>query len=191
MFEELAKYYYNQGLTLARATKPSQAVSSLQQAVFYDQTNYLAWNLLGLCYYRLGSYQMSRFAWQQSLAQNSQTNPAREYLEKLTAAIIKTEPVFKQVTELLQMKKYHQASQLWQEKFLPEFDPATASLNYLGVLQSLAGKKKAARQTWQAVLQIEQENQTACHYLQASKLNPLIKWLHRSIGTDERWFKQP
>lgn len=63
MFKNLSHSYYNRGLKLAREKEIGPAIRSLSKAVQYNSDNIKAWNLAGLCYYRLGKYKMAEYCW--------------------------------------------------------------------------------------------------------------------------------
>ena len=67
MTTELSAYYYNLGLSHALERRISDAVTPLKKSVCYQPTNRSAWNLLGLCYYKIGRFTMARYCWTQCL----------------------------------------------------------------------------------------------------------------------------
>ena len=59
MTDSLALRYYNNGLQDAMDKNIKSAVENLSKAVTYDNNSIAAWNLLGLCFYRLGRFKMA------------------------------------------------------------------------------------------------------------------------------------
>jgi tetratricopeptide (TPR) repeat protein len=67
MTDNLSYYYYNIGLKNARIKDITHAIDALSIAVVLKEDNIPAWNLLGLCYYRLGKLPTAEHCWMTSL----------------------------------------------------------------------------------------------------------------------------
>lgn len=181
MFENLSRYYYNKGLKEARERQISLAVRSLASAVSFDSKNCQAWNLAGLCHYRLGSYKTARWCWQKSMELQPAANGAAAYLDVLEQNLQLAETSLNKVASLAAQKKYREAARILQEEICSRFDFAAALYNYLGVLQVLGGKPGEAAQCWESVLKIDSGNAAAERYLAA---------LERSFGYRWKQFKK-
>ncbi|NLC44273.1 MAG: hypothetical protein GX783_08320 [Clostridiales bacterium] len=70
MTSELSMYYYNMGLAHLNRNYVSIAIENLKKAVYWNPENHIAWNLLGLSYYRAGRIPMAKHCWLES-AKNS------------------------------------------------------------------------------------------------------------------------
>ena len=167
MFENLSLYYYNKGLQQARESRISTAAKTLVKAVSYDRGNIQAWNLAGLCYYRLGEYKSAAYCWTQSLQQLPENNRAAAFLADLQNALEETDPYFSHVASLCRQQKYRQAAGILSKEICSRFALSAALWNYLGVIHLLSGRTTAAVKCWQTVLSIDKSNVAAARYLEA------------------------
>lgn len=67
MIDQLSRLYYNKGLELLHTNKINDALIVLKKSISLVDTNISAWNLLGLCYYRLCRFKMAEYCWKESL----------------------------------------------------------------------------------------------------------------------------
>ncbi|MDD4113491.1 MAG: hypothetical protein PHC56_10755, partial [Herbinix sp.] len=74
MTNNLSYHYYNIGLERARNNEITHAVDALSIAVALKDDNIPAWNLLGLCYYRLGKLPTAEYCWITSLYSSNGIN---------------------------------------------------------------------------------------------------------------------
>ncbi len=182
MIESLSRFYYNKGLGLAREAHMSGAVQCLAQAVSYDRENTEAWNLAGLCYYRLGQYKTAEYCWTRSVEQRPAANKAAAYLEDLQGKLEEAAPYFSQVASLCEHKKYRQAAGILSKEICSRFDLSAALLNYQGVLHVLDNKTGKAAKCWTTTLSIDKTNAPALRYLEAveNRLSyKLLKWVDK------------
>lgn len=176
MFENLSRYYYNQGLQEARQRQIGMAVRSLASAVSFDSKNAQAWNLAGLCHYRLGSFKTARWCWQKSMEIQPAANGAAAYLDDLEQNLQAAAPAFNKVASLATQKKYRQAARILREEICSRFGSAAALYNYLGVLEVLGGKPGEAARCWESVLKIDSGNAAAERYLAALGTRLSYRW---------------
>lgn len=179
MIENLSRFYYNQGLRQARERQIGTAVQSLTKSVSYDSGNIQAWNLAGLCYYRLGKYKTAQYCWKQSLQRQVAGNAAAEYLADLSSDLEEAAPYFAMVASLSKNRKYKQAAAVLSKEICSRFDSGTALLNYLGLLLALSGRISGAVKCWTTALSIDRSNAAAAQYLAAmeNRLSyRLLKW---------------
>jgi tetratricopeptide (TPR) repeat protein len=165
MIESLSRFYYNQGLHQAREDRIGAAVQNLAKAVSYDSDNIEAWNLAGLCYYRLGKYKTAEYCWTLSVHKRPEGNAAGDYLADLRNTLEETGPYFSQVASLCGYEKYGQAAGILSKEICSRFDLSAGLLNLLGVLRILNGKASAAVKCWTTVLSIDKSNAGAALYL--------------------------
>jgi len=185
MFENLSLFYYNKGLQQAREEQISTAVKTLAQAVSYDRDNIQAWNLAGLCHYRLGKYKTAEYCWTQSLRQHPEGNTAAGYLADLKNTMEETASYFSQVASLCRQQKYKEAAKILSKNICSRFAPSAELWNYLGVIQLLDGKTIAAVTSWRTVLSIDRSNAAAARYLEAVEHRwsyKVLKWKERLWG---------
>ena len=182
MFKSLSHFYFNKALQQARDEQISTAVQHLAKAVSYDRQNIEAWNLAGLCYYRLGKYKTAEFCWTRSINERPAENGANAYLADLTGSFEEAAPYFPQVAFLCEHKRYGEAAGIMSKNICSRFDAATALLNYLGVLYVLDGKISRAVKCWRSVLAMDRTNTTALRYLEGIENRPsyrLHQWKER------------
>ncbi|MEW6623618.1 MAG: tetratricopeptide repeat protein [Bacillota bacterium] len=179
MFRNLSCFYYNKGLRLAREDQLGPAVQSLTKAVAYNSDNIEAWNLAGLCYYRLGKYKTAEYCWTQSVNKRHEENAAGFYLADLRSTLEETGPSFSQVACLCRQEKYGQAAGILSREICSRFDLSTGLLNFLGVLWALDGKTNKAVKCWTTVLSLDKSNADAMVYLDDMEKRlsyKLLKW---------------
>ena len=182
MFKNLARFYYNKGLRLAREDQIKPAVNNLIKAISYSSDFIEAWNLAGLCYYRLGNYETAKYCWVQSVNKPWKENGASQYLADLRNDLEEADPYFSQVASLCRQEKYGEAAEVLDKEICSKFDLSTALLNLLGVLQVLDGKTYRAVKSWRTVLSFDKSNTDAPRYLadmEKSLSYKLFKWKER------------
>ncbi|MBS4021326.1 MAG: tetratricopeptide repeat protein [Dethiobacter sp.] len=186
MFENLSRFYYNSGLQLARKDQISEAVEHLLKALSYDSNNIEAWNLAGLCYYRLGKYKTAECCWSRSVDKSPAESNAVGYLTDLRQTLQDTDKHFTWAASLCRQGKYGQAAGVLNEEVCSRFDLSAALLNYLGVLRLLEGKTGAAVRCWANVLTIDKSNASARLYLKSmeSRLD------YKLLSLKEKLFKR-
>jgi len=182
MFENLSRFYYNKGLRLAREDQINPAVKNLVKAISFSSDFIEAWNLAGLCYYRLGKYKTAKYFWTQSVNKRWKENAASEYLKDLRNDLEEAEPYFSQVASLCREEKYGEAAEVLDKEICSKFDLSTGLLNLLGVIQVLDGKIYRAARCWRTVLSLDKSNTDAPRYLEDMEKRlsyKLYKWKER------------
>ncbi|MDP3487064.1 MAG: tetratricopeptide repeat protein [Bacillota bacterium] len=186
MFRELSLAYYNCGMQLAKNSRLGSAVQSLGKAISYDSSFIEAWNLIGLCCYRLGKYQEADYYWQQSLQRSQAQNAATHYLADLRGSISQAMPYFAKVEALCQQKDYGRAAALFSAHICAHFPVSVSMLNYLGVLHVLDGKPRKASKCWTDVLSIDKDNVEARRYLNEVE----SRLVYKLLAMAEKLFKR-
>jgi len=175
MIDVLSCIHYNRGLQHARAGRLGEAIKSLAGAMSYDPGNVEAWNLVGLCYYRLGLYAMAGQCWGGSVERKRDANPAAAYLVKLRTALEQGKPLFSQVEVLTSRREYTRAAQVLEGDILPLFGPSEMLLCKLGLLKALQGKRDQAVQCWKQALAVNADSEDAGRYLAEMAVRPLSR----------------
>jgi Tfp pilus assembly protein PilF len=166
MFEQLSRLYFNTGLDLLHSGKINDALIVLKNAVSLDDTNVSAWNLLGLCYYKLCRFKMAEYCWMESLKVNTHGNKANEYIEMLNPINTEAEKVTATVNELVSKKRFKEADQVFEKSMIfQNFYECSAVKNYAGILKKLAGDDKKALALWKGTLEHETNNSKAVRYI--------------------------
>jgi len=169
MTEQLSQVYYNRGLELARTACLKEAAASLMKAISYDTDNISAWNLAGLCYYRMGKYKTAGYCWAHSANRCREANKAATYLADLKMALKETGPSFNRLSKLCADKKYRHAAKVLSKEIIPRFDSSEDLLTMLGVLRLLEGKPGLAVECWEKALTVNKESPAALRYLDEIK----------------------
>jgi len=167
--EKLANSYYNRGLAWAQQNHISEATAELKKAVSLYPKHTTAWNLLGLCYYRLGLFKSAEYCWRESLQQAADMpNEAKRYLEDLNTTLNHIRPVLKNIHDLIDQKHYRQAGRRWEEEIINTLDPSVSLYNYGGILYYLGGNRPKALYLWQNALIMDLSNQQTTKYISYS-----------------------
>ncbi|HBG16883.1 MAG TPA: hypothetical protein DDW93_08905 [Firmicutes bacterium] len=188
MLKNLAQFYFNKSLELANKGELSSALDYISRAVRYDSNNIKAWNLAGLCFYRLGKYKMAEYCWTQSLRNSGDHNSAAVYLEDLKNSLEATSQHFSEVAVFCQKGKYKKAAEIVDKEICPRFDCSAELLNLLGVLQMLEGKTSQAVTSWEMALTVDKSNRKAQRYLKdvrglfSYKLSKFWNKLRNKVG---------
>ncbi|MBM7583195.1 tetratricopeptide (TPR) repeat protein [Caldicoprobacter guelmensis] len=187
MFEDLSNKYYRLGLSLALENRISSAIEVLEKAVVFDQSNWKAWNVLGLCRYRLGDFDKARKAWQKSLIINPETNPAVRYLNDMESDEFKSlQKQYHLALKLALSGKYSQAIRIINgNKFLGS--SFVYPLNLLGLCLYGRGKFRRARSKWEMALSLDQDNPCSTRYVAESvrisnKKGFLVDWWEKFLN---------
>ncbi|PKM79098.1 MAG: hypothetical protein CVU88_07540 [Firmicutes bacterium HGW-Firmicutes-13] len=180
MFEDLGKYYYRQGLRLAKEKRITPAVTALERAAALRQEDWKSWNVLGLCYYRLGKFRCAGEAWEQSLFRCPDENKAALYLEYLKSSdFLNICSKYNQGLELTRKGKYRKAEKILEKRELLNF---VSFSNLLGLCLYAQGKKKRAFQVWRQVLSMDRDNLLTLKYIQKSDIEfSIIEEVNRLI----------
>lgn len=158
--------YWQEGLRCAHSKKITLAVAALEKAVMLQEDKWEAYNLLGLCCYRLGTFDRCREVWERSLTLSPQDNPAAYYLEELNSpAQAYRMQRFNEALALAQRGRYRQAEKRLREKDVCCFSFVTFT-NLLGLCLYGRHKKKLALWTWLQALTLDRENPWTLKYLQ-------------------------
>ncbi len=172
MTDQLSQIYYNRGLKLSRAACLHEAATSLIKAISCDPNNISAWNLAGLCYYRMGKFKTAGYCWAHSVNRSRENNKALAYLTDLKMALQETGPAFDRLYKLCADKKYGHAAAVLKKEITPCFDAAEDLLTMLGVLRILEGKPGLAVECWEKAVAVNKRSPAALRYLKAVKQKP-------------------
>lgn len=156
--QNTAAIYYNKGLKLAEQNYISSAVKELKRAVCINQEDITVWNLLGLCYYRLGEYESSAYCWSESIKHRTEGNKAHEYLEAVSNIIKTFTPAITAVQGYAENKEYKKAIFYFENEVIGYFNPAAALFNYGGTLRYIIGDRSSAFSYFRKTLEIDRSN---------------------------------
>jgi Flp pilus assembly protein TadD len=165
MLQELASLYYNQGIILAGDNRMTTAIDRLENAVVLDPTNWKAWNVLGLCLYQLGEFDKAKKAWEKSIDNHREDNPALEYLDKLKSPEFNSIcQCYNRALEAAKQEDYRGAVKimLGNKKGIPSF---VFYLNLLGLCLYGSGRRARARMMWKKALELDKDHPDAQNYI--------------------------
>lgn len=170
MLEDLARHFYLQGLWLAGEDRLTPAVPSLERAAALGGDDSKAWNVLGLCYYRLGQFGGARGAWERSLHYGGGDNRAGLYLEYLDSQeCLRICRNYEQGLGLARQRDYREAARLLGSREMQGYVP---TLNLLGLCLYASGKEGGAWQAWRQALALDRDNPDTLRYLQGAGPGP-------------------
>lgn len=165
--DELSSYYYSLGLDLAKGSNMTEGIEALKKAVGLKPSTWNAWNVLGLCLYRLGDFQSAKDAWEKSISiyDAEGENPAAHYIEAImedsfinlcnkynSSLSLAKKGNFKEAARILESKDFHNCQIV---KFV----------NLWGLCKFAQGRRKEAVRIWSASLQIDVGNEDTIRYI--------------------------
>lgn len=180
VLQNWAVLYYNKGLKLAKQKYISDAVQELKKAVSIDGAGTEGWDLLGLCYYRLGEYKNAEYCWSESLKLKPEGIDASRYLEEVSTLLNALAPVLSDIEELAAKRKFKRASSRFEKEIIPFFGPAAALFNFGGLLRYAVGDRREAIGFWKKTLELDRSNPQAVYYILEEAAPP---------GFITRWFR--
>lgn len=164
--ERLAVHYYNSGLASMQNGDFSQAADLLRSSLSFEQDYPQVWNLLGLCYYRLGCFDKAGSAWKNALAIKNDEAQARSYLENLKG-IKRLAESYNRALEYAKNGHYWKAL-LTLYPYRKQCFHFTLMSNLYGHCLYKAGFKRKAIKIWQHSLTLDRGNRQAWLYLKLS-----------------------
>jgi tetratricopeptide (TPR) repeat protein len=168
MMDVLGEYFYIMGAGLSREGRISRAVEVLEAAIAFKKNHWKAWNLLGLCCYRLGEFSRARYAWSRSIQLQPHQNPALEYMYDLEdPAFSRIIQCYNKALELAAGGKYRQAGDML-ERALPGLPPIVSYVNLLGLCRYGQGRIKTALKFWAHAIELDYENPDAVRYIRSA-----------------------
>ncbi len=170
--EKMVACYYNKALEIAGENHISAAITELKRTLYFSLSDPTVWNLLGLCYYRAGSYKSAQYCWQQSLDIESEQHDIQRYQQELALYIGDFYPVIKEIEELTERGEYKKAARLFETKLIGDYQPSAALLLYAGIIQYLAGKRGRAVKYWAEAAEVDRTDRQAAVYMAQLALIP-------------------
>jgi len=164
MVDRLSSYYYNRGLYYVYDNNMAPALECLKKSVCCNRRNTTAWNLLGLCFYRLGRFGMAEYCWVESI-KNGDPGDASVYLDDLKADISAGYPFLGKVCELSAKGRYKEALKVLDEGVPEGLKKTAAVLKYAGILKYITGKKDSAAKLWEKAAAMDKSDVQAFLYL--------------------------
>ncbi|ABR46518.1 Tetratricopeptide TPR_2 repeat protein [Alkaliphilus metalliredigens QYMF] len=168
MLQDLANYYFHQGLRLAKENHITKALEQLKKATALQGENWQALNLQGLCFYELGDFSKAKGAWKRSLTCKNQENIASHYLGEMEQGDFEDLcKEYNQALMLAKLKKYKKAIKILNSKEFASIK-ITSFQNLLGLCYLAQGKKVKALHVWHQALKIDIDNPYTLRYIQES-----------------------
>lgn len=179
MTSGLSIYYYNMGLAYLKRNYVSIAMENLKKAVHWDPGNHIAWNLLGLSYYRAGQIPMAKHCWLESTKNSKSVELSSDrqldglyYLNLLEGGGNDTIANLSKAIELAEQGEYK--ASLQQLNHSTSGDGLTKEncfespqlLSYIGILEYLSKNKKQARAYWLLASQLDKTEKRPIRYLE-------------------------
>lgn len=84
IFMELSQEYYLLGIRSVNEHNLTDAINLLKKAYSLDNNNWIALNVMGMCFYKRGEFNIAKVLWTKSLQVHSKAdNQASSYIESL------------------------------------------------------------------------------------------------------------
>lgn len=169
MLQDLSKIYFSEGLKKLQQRKISSSLSCFKTALLFDDNNFQAMNIMGLCLYLQGLFKEAEHLWLKSIAVNVSTeNIANSYLSSLKASDFKL--FCKLYNEALKLAKdgyYKQAYKILSNEVFNNCDIIPV-FNLKGLCMLALGKQTYAVSFWKQSLALNIEDYTAINYISNS-----------------------
>ncbi|GAU77729.1 tetratricopeptide repeat protein [Fusibacter sp. 3D3] len=188
MTDSMWSHYYNKGLIACKNNNLTLAVKTLSTATDFNPNHPLPWNLLGLCYYRIGQFRMAQYTWEKSITLQPYGNDANDYLEILRQDLAEISKPLNVVFALCESHNYAKACAIFENEIMISFDEIVDILNFHGVLKFLTNHKKQALESWRKALLLDQQNEKASLYIREMALmrNPQNGFFKKILFWDRR-----
>ena len=169
MLKDLSLAYMLEGHKCLNDKKINSAILQLEKAILFDDSNWEAMNLLGLCFYTLGNFKEAKSIWSRSLSVNSkENNRALNYCNTLDEdefqAICNS---YNEALKKVREGQYKKADRILKEEILIKSN-IVLFIKFKGLCKFAAGNKYKAVSLWKQVLEINMEDMEAVKYIAES-----------------------
>lgn len=166
MLKDLSQTYMLEGYKCLKSKKINSAILQLQKAIVFDDNNWEAMNLLGLCFYTLGSFKEAKCTWVRSFFINSEErNRALYYCNNLEDDEFKV--LCNSYNEALKNAKegqYKKADRILKEEIFIKSN-IVSFIKLKGLCKLGAGNKREAVNLWKQTLEINKEDEDSIKYI--------------------------
>jgi tetratricopeptide (TPR) repeat protein len=177
---KIGNTFYNTAVELIATHNLSTATQWLRLAVAIDSSNYLLWELLGLCQFSLGEFAAAQQAWRHGVLCGTADGSSAQYLTYLETADFQTFTArFNHcLAQAAHGKVLFALLKLWPTL---ESVPNLAGWNLAGLLLYQLRLKKSATRLWKKVLSQDHSNAAAAYYLTQGQAGLLPYCLEKVI----------
>ncbi len=173
--KHMSNEFYNRGLKKAHEKDISGAIKDLEKSLTYDQENYYARNVIGLCYRELGMYGEASKNWFLSRYNEFEDNKVQEYIDEIgielsnNKDIVKSIELYNLAIEKIKTLELAAASQLLIEA-IEKNERLVPACNLLAAVYLEQGNRDGAIALIDKVLEIDVKNEKALvYYAEATK----------------------
>jgi len=155
---------YNSAIEHIKNKELYSACRKLEDAVI-ESDDVRPFNLLGLCYLRIGKLSISKQCFDKSLTISSFDNDANYYQKKLGEAIESFEEMYKKLQFLYKNELYNEALDFIEKNLKLYINDTQYYFDIIGILNWKLKKHNEAIEFWKKSLDVNIENQAACRYI--------------------------
>ncbi len=167
--KHMSNEFYNKGLKKAHEKDISGAIKDLEKSLTYDQENYYARNLIGLCYREIGMYGEASKNWFLSRYNEFEDNKVQTYIDDIGVElsnnkdIVKSIELYNQAIVKMQSRELAAAYQLLTEA-IEKNENLVPAYNLLTLVHLIQGQRDNAIPLIDKVLSIDVRNEKALYY---------------------------
>lgn len=169
MLKDLSLTYMFEGHKYLSDKKINSAILQLEKSILFDDNNWEAMNLLGLCFYTLGKFKEAKALWDRSFLVNSnESNSALSYCNSLEEEEFQV--LCNSYNEALKKAKeeqYKKADNILKEEMLIKSN-IVSFIKFKGLCKLAVLNKAKAISLWKHVLEINKEDEEAIKYITES-----------------------
>lgn len=169
MLKDLSQTYMLEGYKGLKDKKINSAILHLEKAILFNDNNWEAMNLLGLCFYTLGSFKEAKSMWDRSFFINSnESNSALSYCKSLEDEEFQV--LCNSYNEALKNAKegqFKKADKILKEEILIKSN-IVPFIKLKGLCKVAAGNKGEAMSLWRQAIEINNEDMETVKYIAES-----------------------
>lgn len=166
MLKDLSRVYMLEGFRYLSNKKMNSAILNLEKSILFDDNNCEAMNLLGLCFYTLGSFKEAKSIWNRSCLINSkEDNRALSYCNSLEEEEFKA--LYNSYNEALKNAKdgqYKKADRILKDEILIKSN-IVPFIKLKGLCKLAAGNRVKAVSLWRQALEVNNEDMEVVKYI--------------------------
>lgn len=166
MLQDLSQIYLLEGFKNFEKRKINSSIIHLKKALLFNNDNWEAMNLMGLCLYLQGFFTEARNWWNKSMLLNSlEENLAQNYLNSMEKDDFKRFcSLYNEALKFAQDGNFKQANSILDNEIFNTCHIVPV-YNMKGLCMAAAGKQSAAVNLWKQSLAINIEDTTAINYI--------------------------
>lgn len=181
IFEVLSNTHYNKGIQLLKDNDLTNALEEFKKSVQYNENNWTAYNVMGLCLLKIGNFNEAKRYWGTSIKILPEDNVAIDYMEELETDMYKK--IIENHISAIHMANngdYYKAINLLSHNIELGYN-SVATQNIYGICNYAVLNKNEAIKAFSIALDMDIKNYDTLRYLiETSKLKEkrnMLKWI--------------